>query len=136
MKGDMNHSVEIAKGLGSIKFGFSTKDVEGCLGVPDETEIVDPETDVSELWLYKSLKLQILFLRSSFYSAEVADDLKHVVQLSSRNPATTLWGERIIGRPQSEVLTLFKARGYEAFVERNETLPTSGYKALRLESIR
>lgn len=130
MSAESRHSVEIAKGLGEIQFGFTTEDVQRHRGRPDEAETLDPKTESTVMWFYADERLQIIFQKSS------TDEEKRVVQLTTSHPAATLWGKRIIGCPESEVLALFKVHGHENFMAMNESVGGKKYKSLRMESSR
>lgn len=137
MKPAPQHTIEIAQGLGGIRFGCSTEDVQRRLGPPDEREILDPGPNSIEIWYYSSQKLHIGFRESDCGSAELTEKRMGVDQLTTRHPDAELWGTRIIGRKQDEVLELFKQQGYEAFVECDDAHDALlGYKSLRMENFR
>lgn len=130
MNTEFHHTVEIGKGLGEIEFGFSTDDVQRRLGKPDEAETLDPGTESTVMWFYVNKRLQIIF------QTLATNEIKCVTQLTSSHPAATLWGERIIGCPENEILALFKAHNYEGFTVASETVGEQRYKSLRQESSR
>lgn len=130
------HSVEITQGLGDVKFGFSTEDVQRYLGVPDEVETLDPKTESTVMWYYASQKLQIIFQKSDCGAAAVTDETKRITQLTTSHPKTTLGGTRIIGRTEDEVRVLLRRQGYEEFTECDEPLNALGYKSFRIDSLR
>src|SRR5690242_10302090 len=136
VESDFNHYIEINRGLGPIQFGLSTDEVRGRLGQPDETEMMDPETQSTELWYYSKLRLQIIFQSPDQYSRTVATEVRRIVQLTTSHPASTLWGTKIIGRTEDEILRFFGEHGYAGFVDTGDSDTTSHYKDLRMESIR
>lgn len=130
MKAQLHHSVEITDGLGEIKFGFTTGDVERRLGAPDEAETLDSGTESAVMWFYAEERLQIIFQKSA------TDEAMRITQLTTSHPAATLWGSRIIARRESEVLALFKTHGYEDFTASDESVGTQSYKSFRIENLR
>ncbi len=130
MKANLDQSIQIAQGLGVIKFGFTTEDMQRYLGTPDEVETLDPGTDSAVMWYYVGQKLQIIFQKSA------TDGAMSITQLTTSHPTATLWGTRIIGRPENEVLALFKAHGREEFTEWEESPDAPSYKSFRMENLR
>jgi hypothetical protein len=133
---DFDYCIEIKKGIGIIEFGLSTDDVEQYLGLPNETEIVDPATESTVMWYYRKLKLQIIFQRPDWPSAAPTKEPKRIVQLVTTHPAATLWGTKIVGRTKDQVLDLFGERGHVNFIDSTDPRDTLGYKSIRMESIR
>ena len=136
MKSLLNRSIEITEGLGHLKFGFTTADVERDLGSPNETETFHSETDSPVMWYYANQKLQIIFQSSVCGSAAATGEVKRITQFTTSHPATTLWGKKMIGLRENEVLALFAERGYHGFVEWDDSLKIPGYKSLRMQDIR
>jgi hypothetical protein len=131
----LHHAIEIERGLGNIRFGSSTQDVRQWLGAPDETETLDPGTESTVMWYYAREKLQIIFQRP--VSPPAWDSVsERIVQLTTNHPATTLWGTKIIGRTEDDVLTLFRKQGYTDFIVCGCPGDTSAYKSLRIDSVR
>jgi hypothetical protein len=133
---DFNHCIEINRGLGPIQFGLSIDEVRGRLGQPDETEIVDPATQSTKLLYYSELRLQIIFQSPDGNPPTVPKEVKSIVQLATSHPASILWGTKIIGRTEDEILRLFGEHGYAGFIDTRDTDDASRYKSLRMESIR
>jgi len=130
MKVNSHHSIELARGLGNIKFGLTTQDVQRSLGAPDEAETLDPGTDSAVMWYYADQKLQIVFQKST------TDEAMRLIQITTGHPRATLWGARIIGRPENAVLALFKAHGHEGVIKCDKSVGAQKYKSFRLESLR
>ncbi len=60
---------------------------------------------------------------------------KRVVDFMTRHPATTLWGKRIIRRPENEILDLFREHGCGSFTVSDELLGPLKYKTYRIEQL-
>ena len=123
------HRIEPGQGIGSVRFGDSPEQVQGHLGPPEEIENLDQAT---MFWRYSALKLQFAFLSADWPSAAMD---KRVVDFMTRHRATTLWGKRIIGRPENEVLDMFRERGCGSFTVSEETLGPLKYRIYRLEQL-
>jgi hypothetical protein len=133
MKANLQFSIEPAEGLGDIKFGFTTEDVQRYLGPPDETEIVGP---TAALWYYARVRLQLIFQSDFFESAATIGEPMRITQFVTSSPAVTLAGMNIIGKTEIEVLKFLSERGYEGFVQWDISPVLEGYKTLRLEGMR
>ena len=123
------HRIEPGQGIGNVKFGDSTEQVQKYLGSPDVTDNLDQSTT---LWNYRSLRLEIAFQSADWPSAAMN---KYVVQFMTRHPATMLWGKQIIGRHENEVLDIFRENGCRSFAVSDEVVGPFNYRTFRLEQL-
>lgn len=123
------YTIEPGQGIGSVKFGDSTEQLQKLFGSPDEIEDLDQATAI---WRYSVLKLEFAFLSADWPLATLN---KRLVDFMTRHPATTLWGKRIIGRPKDEVLNMFIERGCGSLAESGEVAGPISYRTVRFEQL-
>src|SRR6266850_4451337 len=101
-----NLSIEPNKGLGRLGFGSSTDQVKDYLGMPDE---VDDEfhQGLATGWSYNELSLSVLFHAEDW----IPDHLFRLILFTTSNPSVGLWGEKIIGKSESQIVALLKSHG-------------------------
>ena len=86
------------EGLGVLKFGTSTIQVEKLLGEPDEVETYSFESEegeLSETWHYDSMELSL-----SFHEEE---DWR-LVSIALSSPEVTFKGEKLIGLNREKLI--------------------------------
>ena len=123
------YNIEPGQGIGNVKFGDSTEQLQKLFGLPDEIENLDQATTI---WRYSLLKLEFAFLSADWPLATLN---KRLVNFMARHPATTLWGKQIIGRPKDEVLDMFRQHGCGSFAESDENVGPISYTTVRLEQL-
>ncbi len=95
--------IQPQKGLSTLPFGATMKDVERLYGKPQCIEnINDVEECKSIVWNYWESGLSIFFDESNkrFTCAEID------------NANAMLWGEKIFTLSEKEIISLFKTKGY------------------------
>ncbi|GGD16281.1 hypothetical protein [Flavobacterium orientale] len=90
-------------GFEQLLFGMKQKDVEKVYGKPD---VVFKDEDGNQIALYFKLKARL-----TFYEDE---DFKLGYCIIS-NQNLTLFDEKIIGRPTSEVISFLTSKGFKTF---------------------
>jgi hypothetical protein len=126
---DALYRIEPGQGIGSVKFGDSTEQLQKLFGLPDEIEDLDQATT---FWRYSVLKLRFAFQSGDWPFATLD---KRLVHFMTTHPATTLWGKRIIGRPKDEVFDMFREHGCGSFAESDEVVGPISYRTVRLEQL-
>src|SRR5215212_6559038 len=96
------HRIEPGHGIGSVRFGDSPEQVRKHLGFPDEIDTLD---DLTMFLRYSALKLSL-----AFYAVDWPSTSKRLVHFMTRHPNTRLWRKKVIGRPENEVLEMFRER--------------------------
>jgi hypothetical protein len=127
-------SIDPSEGFGDLKFGFSTDAVQSYLGIPDEAEFLDPETETAANWSYGRLKLDIGFLAPII--GPVCNQIA-VTTFTTRHPSVTLWNNKIIGKSENKILALFRQRGlrHSADWSIDESDRSFGYKTFNLDTL-
>jgi hypothetical protein len=123
------HRIDICHGIGDVRFGDSTKQVQTRLGYPDE---IDNLGESTTLWNYRVLKFEIAF-QSADWPFTSAD--KRVVQFLTRNPMTTLWAKPIIGAHETEVLRVFREHGYNRVTISSDIVGPFNYRTFQLHQL-
>jgi hypothetical protein len=121
------HVIEPDHGIGVVKFGESPDEVQEHLGLPDETEILDESTMFLR---YSALKLSFAFRSVHCPSGAMS---KRLVHFMSRHSKTTLWKKKIIGRPENEVLDIFREHGHGSFTAADEIMGSLSYRTFRFD---
>ncbi len=94
-------------GLGSIKFGTKMEPFIKQFGEPDELENIDEDEEMNTTVLhYWENGLSVFFVG-------LEDHL--LAGIETDNPKSILFGEKIMEKPESEIVGLMKKNGYEAF---------------------
>jgi hypothetical protein len=119
----MMHSteIEIAEGIGEVKFGMSPDEVLNILGEPNEknkVEFSEEDPDYySEEWHYDTIEMSLVF------------DMLESLELSTISVSSaqyTLEGESLIGMDYSSLMELFEEIGIEnSWIEFEEEDPDS-----------
>lgn len=130
MRAELNHSVDFFIGLGEIKFGITFKDVELILGHPNEMEDLDPEVGAPLIWSYSKEHLEIMFLKYPLTEVFFVD------QIATSHPTATLWGEKLMGCSQNDVLSICHSRGYDDFEFAADTVGEQNYNTIRFARLR
>ncbi len=121
----MIKSLEIKpkEGFGEIKFGEILDNVVMLLGEPQELDSLEEEEELSMLILhYWDLGFSIIFEGVS----------KQVVAgFETDHPDATMYGKKVIGMPEEEVISMMKEKGYSEF----ETDMEDGDKRLTYEDL-
>ncbi len=101
-------------GLGDLKFGATFQQVRNALGEPDDigkSEFDDEESGeviISEMWTWADLDLQAHFDE---------DDNFRMGMLSASSSIYTLFGMRLFGRKEAEVIAMLQPHGFGAYEE-------------------
>ena len=90
-------NIELGKGIGSLKFGITRKEVTAILGEPSEKETIEGDEDMgnSEAWHYDELELSVTF--------DEDDDWK-LSSIAASSPDFTFEGVDLLGLSQEEVM--------------------------------
>lgn len=122
-------TIEPGQGIGGVKFGDSTEQLQERLGLADEIEDVGQS---ATFWRYGLLKLEFGFQSADWPLVTLNNRL---VNFMSRHPATTLWGKQIIKCPKDEVLDIFREHGCGGFAESDEVVGPIHYTTVRVEQL-
>lgn len=123
------HIIEPGQGIGGVRFGDNTEQLQKRLGLPDE---IEDAGQAATFWRYSMLKLEFAFQSADWPLATLN---KRLVNFMTRHPATTLWGKRIIQRSKDELLDMFRERGCRSFSESHEVVGPISYTTVRLEQL-
>ena len=93
--------IEIGQGLESIRFGMSEREIMDALGEPNRINY--EELDGFAVHYYNGL-----FVKLKFYNANSQYTLKTI---ETFNKETELFGQRVIGLPKHEIITLLNENG-------------------------
>ena len=121
--GDLVPSLAILpnEGLGSLKFGSSTEEVSGYLGAPDKV-YDNSHYPLALGWSYRRPSLNVAFHADDTSAGQPF----RLILFTSSDVKTTLHENRIIGRPEPEVLGFLKSHGHHSFdVVGNDGYPNS-----------
>jgi hypothetical protein len=122
--------IEPGEGIGYIRFRDSIDQVRRLLGRPDKNDDFD---EVTTFWSYKTLKLQIALISVDWPLATME---KQVDNFLVGHPATTIWGRRIIGNSEAEVLGILAEKGFIHYSVSDETQGSFKYRKYRFEKQR
>ena len=99
----MNLEIKIKQGIGDVRFGMSIAEAEAILGQPTDYEDIDNGFDEAlKVAHYDGLDMTL------FFEGEV----KTLNCIDIYNANATLFGEKIIGRTEREVVSLLVANKY------------------------
>ena len=111
------------KGLGDFNFGMHIKEVTEFFGEPDETEILNDEDFETRINSYWEKGLTFFF---------EGDGNSVLACIETDNEDVTLYGRKIIGATEAEVVALMAENGYKDWEEENEEW---GEKRITFEDI-
>ena len=99
-------------GLGSIKFGTKMEPFIKEFGKPDELENIDEDEEIHTTVLhYWDKGLSVFFVG-------LEDQL--LAGIETEHPDSLLFGEKIIDKPESEIVGLMKKHGYQSYETETE----------------
>lgn len=99
----MNLEIKIKQGIGDVRFGMSIAETEAILGQPADYEDIDNGFDEAlKVAHYDGLDMTLFF----------EGEAKTLNCIDIYNPNATLFGEKIIGSTEREVVSLLVANKY------------------------
>jgi hypothetical protein len=98
----MKYIISPGEGLEEIKFGMSHEAVTAILGKPDETDVESEEGLNSEMWIYDDLQMTLFF---------EGNDAPELVCIETDHPDTELFGKKIFGLSEKEIIALMQNSG-------------------------
>lgn len=96
------------KGFGDVKFGITQDEAKNVFGEPEEKETIDVEGEIHEVevWSYWQKGHSLYFEK----------DLNNVcTNFETDNEQSTLYGEKVFGLNQEEIIALMAKNGFERY---------------------
>jgi hypothetical protein len=99
--------IEPKKGFGDIKFGTEIEKIIENLGEPEDVDNFENDADINAV---------LLHYWQNGYSLFFQGDTKHVLAgIETDHPEAVLYGKKVIGISENDVVELMKANGHEDF---------------------
>ncbi len=95
------------KGFGEIEFGMDTDKLTALVGEPEEVMSFDDEEEMSIVVLH--------YWEQGFTVFMDGVTRQVVAGIELDNPESTLFGEKIIGKSEEEIIAFMKANGHENY---------------------
>lgn len=109
-----NYVIQLKKGLNDVPFGATAEETHKYFGDPTEIEVLekdleeDPDT---ELWYYDDQSFSLFF--------EGDPDLV-LTSIEINNQETTLFGKKIFGMSEDQIIELMKDNGFSEMYTEDE----------------
>jgi hypothetical protein len=118
-------SIEPNSGLGPLLFGVSPEEARIHLGAPDTTdEHAGPAPELGFGWGYNRLHLDVFFHTPGLFGGSWnPKGPMQLVMFTCGNTGLTLWGERIVGLNETEVMAILRRFGEHVL----EMIPPKAY---------
>jgi hypothetical protein len=100
---DLNLEIKPMKGLGDLKFGMTTEEVEKLIGPAEEVEDIDENEVKTKIWHYWQKGVSLFFdQENSFRLSSIEVD----------NTNATIWGKKVFEMTEKDLTELFKSNGF------------------------
>jgi hypothetical protein len=102
-----NHEIDLHKGYGKISFDLGKEAVLNLMGKPDEESVIDEKDLIyADVWTYIDSFLTIFF---------EYDPEPFLSNIEISDPEALLFGKKIIGASDGEIIELMKNNNYKAY---------------------
>jgi len=109
------YTIQLKKGLNDLPFGATAEEAHKYFGDPTEIEVLEKDSDEdpeTELWYYDEQSFSLFF--------EGDPDLV-LTSIEINNQETTLFGRKIFGMTEDQIIQLMKENGFfEMYTEDEE----------------
>lgn len=119
-----NFEIKPNEGYGNITFGLGIDEFVEKFGEPEEIDNFDEDEELNTTVLH--------FWKAGFSAFFVGLSTHILAGIEVDNPETTLYGEKIIGKPQDFILNLMTQNGLTAYETESEEDETGEGSEIRL----
>lgn len=102
-----DHEIDLHKGFGNITFDLDKEKVVSLFGKPDEESVIDEKDLIyADVWTYHNDLVTIFF---------EYDPEPYLANIEISDPGATLFGQKIIGASDTEIIELMKSNNYKTY---------------------
>lgn len=106
--------IQLKKGLNDVPFGATVEEASKYFGEPTEIEVLEKDLDDdpdTELWYYDDQSFSLFF---------EGDPHLALTSIEINNQETTLFGKKIFGMSEDQIIALMKDNGFSEMYTENE----------------